>query len=368
MNKILVIEDSKEVLSNIVIILELNKFSVLQAEDGLHGLEIARKEMPDLILSDIMMPKLDGLSMLELLRQDSRTQDIPIIFLTAKVDNKDIRRGMIAGADDYIFKPFRSRELIESINTQLEKKKRQQKFLDEIYNNISSYIPHELRTPLVSIYGYTDLMMTDLDSIDKTEMRSMLCNLKNSAQRLHRTLEKFIKYSESELMIKDRFGYNELKNKYVVSPHWLIHGLIEQKNYAGEIRFKHDVNPDDLEINIYIEHFRTIIDELLNNAIKFSPSYKDIEVTVTNTENEFDLSISNFGLGMTKAEISRISPFVQHKRNSIGQDGNGLGLVLVKKLCEFYDADFQIHSEPDVFTKVEIKFPARVSLTQGIAI
>jgi CRP/FNR family transcriptional regulator, polysaccharide utilization system transcription regulator len=121
MKKILVIEDNQEMRENIVEILELANYAVFIAENGRKGVEQARQAMPDLILCDIMMPEMDGYGVLYLLSKDPKTTGIPFIFLTAKADQKDIRKGMSLGADDYLTKPFEEMELLEAIETRLRR-------------------------------------------------------------------------------------------------------------------------------------------------------------------------------------------------------------------------------------------------------
>lgn len=121
MKKILVIEDNNDVRENISEILELAGYSVLQATNGKEGVEIAVKEHPDLIICDIMMPVLDGYGVLHLLAKNETTSGIPFIFLTAKTERADMRKGMEMGADDYLTKPFSDMELLSAIESRLKK-------------------------------------------------------------------------------------------------------------------------------------------------------------------------------------------------------------------------------------------------------
>ncbi len=368
MSKILVVEDSKAVLSNIVKILNLNGYNTLSATNGREGFEIARAESPDLILSDIMMPECDGYALLNDLRKDPKTEQIPIIFLSAKVDRIEIRKGMVAGADDYITKPFRTSELLDAIETQIAKKTKLTSKLEELYSNISSYVPHELRTPLVSIFGYTDMMLSDLDLLSKSEMKIMLSGIRNTSDRLYKTLEKFLRYSETELMIKDQVNYTELLDHYISSPYWIIEEVLEKSGFRDRINFKNDSQVAEFEIRMFADHFKLIIEELLVNANKFSTKDSEILLETKNVDGHFSVIVTNFGRGMTSEEIEKISPFVQHKRKTFEQDGNGLGLAIIKRLCEFYKTQIHIESQPDSITKIEILFPSRLTVTEGIAI
>ena len=116
MKKILIIEDNRDVRENTADILELEGYEVASAENGLTGVERAKELLPDIIVCDIMMPELDGYGVLEELNKDSQTSSIPFIFLTAKTEKTDMRKGMNLGADDYLTKPFHFEELLSRIN------------------------------------------------------------------------------------------------------------------------------------------------------------------------------------------------------------------------------------------------------------
>ncbi|WP_276502620.1 response regulator [Terrimonas pollutisoli] len=121
MKSILVIDDNADIRENTAEILELAGYKTSTAENGKKGVELALKEKPDLIVCDIMMPELDGYGVLHLLRKNSETQFTPFIFLTAKTERTDLRKGMEMGADDYITKPFEDIELLNAIEARLKK-------------------------------------------------------------------------------------------------------------------------------------------------------------------------------------------------------------------------------------------------------
>lgn len=121
MKYILVIEDNQDVRENIADILELEGFKVATAENGRIGVELASQLFPDVIICDIMMPELDGYEVLEELNKNTQTSSIPFIFLTAKTEKTDLRKGMNLGADDYLTKPFTDKELLEAIESRVKK-------------------------------------------------------------------------------------------------------------------------------------------------------------------------------------------------------------------------------------------------------
>ena len=124
MKKILVIEDEPEMRRNLSTLLRFKDYLPLEAENGRRGLETARRENPDLILCDVMMPELYGYGVLRELQEDPRLALIPFIFLTAKGEKDDLRSGMNLGADDYLTKPVGNNELVEAIEARLQRSAR----------------------------------------------------------------------------------------------------------------------------------------------------------------------------------------------------------------------------------------------------
>jgi DNA-binding response OmpR family regulator len=140
MKKILIIEDNPEVRENTKEILELAGYEVLTAPNGKLGVENAQKEKPDLIICDIMMPELDGYGVLHILNKKPETAGLPFIFLTAKTEKTDIRKGMNLGADDYLTKPFDDTDLLNAIEARLRKSSMQQKFYENTPEGLDNFI------------------------------------------------------------------------------------------------------------------------------------------------------------------------------------------------------------------------------------
>jgi len=125
MKKILIIEDEPEMRRNLLTILKLEKFFAIGAANGRAGLDLAKKEKPDMILCDVMMPELDGYGVLQALRDDPSTVTIPFIFLTARGEQRDVRSGMNLGADDYLTKPVAKADLLGAIQARLARQAQQ---------------------------------------------------------------------------------------------------------------------------------------------------------------------------------------------------------------------------------------------------
>ncbi len=137
---ILIIEDNDDIRESTAEILELANYEVFQADNGKTGVELANSQLPDLILCDIMMPELDGYGVLYLLNKNPQTAATPFIFLTAKAERMDMRKGMEMGADDYLVKPFDDVELLNAIESRLNKKEKQEIFYSKSIDKLNSLV------------------------------------------------------------------------------------------------------------------------------------------------------------------------------------------------------------------------------------
>lgn len=151
MNKILVIEDHARMRANLGLMLEMEGFKAVLAENGPKGVELARSEKPDLILCDIMMPGMDGYAVLKALREDKATATVPFIFLTAKGERFDVRVGMNSGADDYLTKPVERDDLLAAIASRLERKQAEREHTREQFANTKLKPDFSSPAPLESL-------------------------------------------------------------------------------------------------------------------------------------------------------------------------------------------------------------------------
>jgi DNA-binding response OmpR family regulator len=140
MKKVLVIEDNTNIRENIIEILELAGYTLHSADNGMKGVELALKHLPDIILCDIMMPELDGYGVLHMLHNHTETSPIPFIFLTAKAEYTDQRKGMDLGADDYLTKPFNGNELLNSIESRLKRAEIQKSYYSKSLDQLTALV------------------------------------------------------------------------------------------------------------------------------------------------------------------------------------------------------------------------------------
>ena len=366
MQKILIIEDQPDVRENIEAILELEDYETLIAENGEMGIEMAKNHQPDLILCDVMMPKLDGFGVVQALRQNPITSTIPLIFLTAKVDRLSLRQGMDLGADDYLTKPFTLDELINAVKARLSKQTLIQKDvnqeLDKFRSNITRSLPHELLTPLNGILGMSDLLSNYYDTMDADEVQSCLADIKTSSERLHRLIQNFLLFAQLELFQSNpqqsQIWQNRL-SKTTTNPVSIIEKITQ--NIAQQIGRTDDLQLSLKEASVCIseEDLEKITEEIVDNAFKFSQ--KGSLVTVQNTleDNKFILTVTNQGRGMNPEQISQIGAYIQFERKLYEQQGSGLGLIIAKRMTKLYNGELEIQSTPNEKTIVSICLPLK---------
>jgi two-component system, sensor histidine kinase and response regulator len=358
MEKILVVEDSPEVSRNITDLLELNGYSVHSAENGLIGYNQAKEYLPDLIISDIMMPEVDGYEFLNLVREDNLINSTPFIFLTAKSSYDNLRDGMGNGADDYIAKPYSVNDLLNSVKNAIEKKKRADKKLEFLKNSIAMYIPHELRTPLTAILGYTECMKEELKQDEEnSSMKHMLNNIHSSAVRLKEVINKFIIYSDTTMLTKDPGKLFILRKKLLPSTSETIRYAAH--NLATKFSRKEDLKLNIKDTRIFIDEtlFQFMITEVIENAMKYSLQGSSIEINTEFRDNDYVIKVTDSGIGIKNEYLKEFSAFTQFDRYKHEIGGSGLGIATIINILKIYNGKLHIESEENKYTSVEISIP-----------
>lgn len=355
---ILVIEDDYGIRTNIRDILTFEHFDVLLAKDGIEGCEKAKEYLPDLIICDIMIPKINGYKVLARLRSDPHTALIPFIFLTAKGSKYDLRKGMNLGADDYITKPFKINELMASINARLEKQQDIDHYVDRIKMNITNILPHELKTPLSTIKGFTEILCESKElGLDIDTITDIARTISKSEERLERIVKNYTIFTDFTIYDKDAPQLEKwIKPEERFSRQIIVNMIVDISEYYG--RFD-DLNYDicDKKIKLQINSFIKILEELLVNAFKFSKKGTPVHVSTYIENGEFILKVKDDGRGMKITHIENIAAFRQFERKRYEQQGSGLGLYIVKKLIELNNWKMNIESQESKGTIVTVKFP-----------
>jgi two-component system sensor histidine kinase/response regulator len=359
MKRILVIEDDPSVRHVIVEALEMRGWIPVEAADGEEGLERAQGEVPDLVLCDIQMPKLDGYGVLRGMRQNGALATIPFVFLTGHGDKPMMRQAMEQGADDFIVKPFTISELLAAVDARFQKQAVLEKTVDKklqaLRDSLRFALPHELVTPLNTILGFAQLLLENPDQ--PAQVREFAAHIKGAGERLRGLIEKFLVYAQVELAITDPKQREAFTQRPPAPTEEAI--LTVAQRVANEEKrledLKLEVQPT--EHRIAPSHLERLLRELVENACRFSQSGTPILVTASRTGSALELRVIDQGRGFTAEQINEVSANLQFDRKLSEQQGTGLGLAICRRLAELYSGTLEIHSVPSERTVVHVHLP-----------
>jgi len=359
MPKILVVDDDDALRDVTRQALEASGYEVIEAENGEKGVDLAGSHLPDLILCDVRMEKMDGYSALAALRQNSNTASLPFILMTGQADAAGMRYGMELGADDYLSKPFTIAQLVGAVDARLKKQQtvrsHAERRLTELRANISLALPHELLTPLNGILGFADILIADHATLAKEDIEPMATAIRDSAKRLHRLIENFLIFVQLQLVSEK--PSEEMARLEPVSLQPVITAVLSDLDRINDRRPDLVVETEDLRSRIEEEHFRKIVDELLDNAIKFSTPGTPIHLALQRRDSNCVLTVSDQGRGMKPEHIAEIGAYMQFERRFYEQQGSGLGLTIVKGLVERHGGALTVSSETGRGTTVKVSLP-----------
>jgi len=355
MKKILVIEDDDKLRTNISKLLTSEGYKVDSAKNGKIGIEKVHSFAPHLIICDVMMPEMDGFEVLDNLMNHDDSASIPFIFLTAKVESEDLRKGMRLGADDYLLKPFHIDDLLQAIETRLKKKENLLKKNEKLKEQIGSMIPHQLKTPLVPIMGYADLIAEEND-LDKA--KEMAETIRRTSGILRDRIEKFLMYNSLLLKANNSSSYSPQNYSINVMTDDIKFFLskLDKELHADE---RVTINFDPVMLNIKEEMFESVIVELVENGLKFSEESQKVELSGYRKNNHYEITIKDNGNGISAYNINNISPFSKFGDDSISDYGIGLGLAIVKRIIELNNGLFEIKCETPNTTTCKVELPLK---------
>jgi signal transduction histidine kinase len=366
MNKqsVLVVEDHEPLLTAIKGVLESEGYAVLIAADGEQGLQVMEGATPDLIVADIMMPKMDGYTFYEQVRANPEWVHIPFIFLTAKAEREDILKGKALGAEDYLTKPFDPEELLVAVRSRLARagaiREATTTEFEELKKQIVTVLSHELRTPLTYIIGYTDLALDDLSSLSAERLQEMLEKVKKGGDRLTRLVEDFLcliqldtgqAAEEAKRLTEVHSGLGEIVEEVVQQ--W------QERAAFREVVLETEVQPDLPPVRLCKPFFTDSLGRLLGNAIKFSPEGGNkVRVTARQADGWVEVGVVDQGVGIPPEEIEHLfERFRQIGREELEQQGTGLGLAITRELIQLQGGDILVESALGEGSTFTIRLP-----------
>ena len=361
MFKILIVEDTLTIREEIHDVLVMEGYTVFEAENGSIGFEIALKKHPDLIISDILMPKLNGFEMYKKLQNNKTTKLIPLIFLSAKAEKSDIRAGMNLGAEDYLTKPIDVEDLLNTVKIKIDKKillaqeiidktttisailQQQKKELD----NYAQLISHELKTPLRNISDVLIWIREELahpisseNSINSIEL------LEKKVERMELLLIKLEQYKNISLSSfkKNKINLNTIAKKVIAKLQVPSHIKVEIKNklptlFADEIMLE------------------KVFEILIQNALDHIDKKKGlILLACETTEEDYLFSVKDNGVGIKTKYHEKIFEMFQTIDSN---NSTGVGLSIVKKIISCYNGEVKVESTTNKETVFYFSLPKK---------
>ena len=348
--KILIVDD---VISNVLllkILLTNEKFQVCTANNGTTCIEQAKKEHPDLILLDVMMPDISGFDTAVILKKDEDTKDIPIIFLTALNTPADLVHGFKVGASDFLTKPFNKEELVMRVTQQIslvaakriiEKQNAELRATLSNRDKMYSVIAHDLRSPMASIRMVLNLVVASTSpELVGPELYELLDKANKESEDVHDLLDNLLKWTKSQtgrlnVVIQD-LDLNDI-----------IPGVVDIFEMIAEtkhIKLNLQMAEGPLVVTADNDMLKTIVRNFLSNAIKFSPENSSIDIIMSKDADFAKVSVRDHGVGIAANRLGSIFHKGETTYGTSGEEGSGLGLQLCQDFAQKIGGDCTVES------------------------
>ena len=377
--RILVADDNADMREYLARLLHAKGWQVQSVADGRAALSAALANRPDLVLTDAMMPELDGFALIQALRADDRTRDVPIVLLSARAGEEAKVEGLAAGADDYVVKPFSARELVARVDSQLalarlrrESRRDVEAARDdairaraeaEVANRTKSdflaAMSHELRTPLNAIGGYAQLIDLGVHGPVTEAQQQALARIQRSQQHLLALINDVLNFTKLE---SGRVEYS-IEDVPVASAIADVAPMIEAQFATKGLIYEVRVDPG-VVVRADREKLGQILLNLLSNAVKFTDGGGRVAVETTGRADAPPgvafVRIADTGLGIRRDRQDMIfDPFVQVHRNlRRNPEGTGLGLAISRDLARGMNGDLRVRSAEGEGSRFTLTLPS----------
>lgn len=342
---ILIVDDEQLLRETLRDILELNGYTTIVATNGLEAVELARRDNPALVITDVAMPVMTGFQLLEEFRRDPALRTIPVIVVSAKTERAAVRHGMELGASDFITKPFTEEEVLRSVATRLEKKE----LMDEL-DAFSHTVAHDLKNPLATLLGRLQLLGMMLDTGSPEMLRRNLDSAHKSAVRLEEILE--------ELLILAGVRRQEVARETVAMGPVVSEALDRIDALLKESKAEVQVPEVWPECVGHAPWITQIWVNYISNAAKYGGVPPKIELGGEPVaDGKVRFWVRDHGPGLDAAGVAQM--FVPFTRiSSIRAKGHGLGLSIVRRIAEKLGGSVGVETSPGQGARFWFELPA----------
>lgn len=358
--KVLIVEDTVVNLSVLIKSLDKIGLNISVAPDGETALKLIPKLKPDLVLLDIILPNIDGFEVCMEMKANEALKDIPIIFITGKINDEDIIRGFALGGVDYITKPFNPKEALARVQTQLRLQMAAKKFIEytkkleesnKELEDFCSIASHDLKEPLRKIMSFSERLEEECSPTLNEKGKTYLAKMQNATNRMDQFIDDLLEFSKISTTTKQCRPVNlNIVVKEVLEN---LEVLIDKTHGTINVESLPTVEGIPLQ-------FSQLFHNLISNALKFSE--KDVAPIVNiqsapTKDGTVKIIVQDNGIGIKSTLLERIfRPFERlHRKGSF--EGSGIGLAICKKIVERYQGTIQVESEPGKGTQFTISLP-----------
>jgi signal transduction histidine kinase len=353
---ILIVDDMPKNIQLVAKFLTEEGYNLFFAQSGMAALKQVNSRMFDLILLDVMMPGMDGFEVCQKIKENERSRNIPVIFLTAKTDDDAIAKGFSLGGVDYITKPFNPVELVARVRTHLKLRQREKQLreLNTTKDTLLSVISHDLKTPFYNIMGLGELLLKDYDNYDDTTKKEFITNIVDSSRVSHSLLENLLNWTRVQT------------GKIVSNPENIVLGeviedilhFVHQPAANKEVELVYN-SKEEITVFADINMLQTIFRNLLTNAIKYTPRKGKVEIKTLKEEDRVTVEISDTGVGIPKDRLGKM--FAPSKLSSTpgteNEPGSGFGLILTKQFVLMNKGEISVKSKEGKGTTFRFDLP-----------
>ena len=351
-NAILVVEDNIPLNHTLCELLQQHGYVVQSASNGSEALELLALTTPDLIVSDLVMPEMDGHALLNRIRGNPKTRNVPVVFVTGHDSAAQRQRVKESGAVDYLTKPLDEEELLYTVRAVLKRQAEQEEDfyhrIEEVRNQILGLVQHEFRTPLTFVMGYAEYLQDAVrQDLPRDEIQHSVDAILEGSRRLHHLVESFLLLAN---LSRDTLPADEV---YPLDPAALWRECLTEVREVildAEITVRVSEPPDPVIVFGVMDLLREALSRLLDNAIRYRrPGARTIWLSTVAKPNYVGWMIRDEGIGIAPALLAQLSaPFVRlHQRRADGH-GIGLGLTLVRRVAELHGGYLEIESQEGV--------------------
>jgi signal transduction histidine kinase len=363
-NLILVIDDNPANLQVLGNQLRDRDMEIAVATSGAKGIEIAKAKSPDLILLDIMMPEMDGYEVCERLKSEDRTKDIPVIFLTARMEEDDIVKGFSLGAVDYITKPFMIAELRARVRTHLKMKEYKEEIerkneklhkLNTEKNELLGIAAHDLKNPIYNI-SMLGRVLRDEPGLNEEERLEFAGDIISTSEKMIQLITRLLDLNAIETG-KVTVGEEPVIIDEVVSAQI---DSYKDRASAKNITLHFDKSEENMVARADRSAVLQVLDNLISNAVKYSPFDRNVYIRQSKHNDYIRIEVEDEGPGLTSEDKKQLfGKFAKLSAKPTGEESStGLGLSIVKKYAELMNGRIWCESEPGQGANFILELPA----------